>query len=216
MIGTRQFPNKTTRELVVIAFVLLLHVLVWFVLRAVNDSSAVHLLEKQQTQYVTLLSANHASRQTISASLITQSTQDQTSPQQPQKNKNITTAQKPKRTTSSNKASAIQTTSPVTATVPNSSTSHEVTVDSPSGSQGKETSTLDYSVIGKTVKEISAQHQKKKVLPGTTKQLTEAEKFEQAVGKSGRGDCKTEHSHLGILAIPMLIKDAVTDTGCKW
>lgn len=214
MTGTRQSSNKTTRELTVIAFVLLLHALVWFVLRAVNDSSAVHLLEKQQTQYLTLFSANHPSRQTISASLITQSTPDQTTPPQAQNNKHITTEKKPKRATSSNKAPITQATVPVT--VPDSPTSHDVTSDSPSGSQGKEKSTLDYSVIGKTVKEISAQHQKKKVLPGTTKQLTEAEKFEQAVGKSGRGDCKTEHAHLGILAIPMLIKDAVTDTGCKW
>lgn len=216
MTGTRQSSNKTTRELTVIAFVVLLHVLVWFVLRAVNDSSAVHLQQKQQTQHVTLLSANHGSRQTISASLITQSTPNQTTPQQPQKNKHITTEQKPTRTISSNKASTTQATAPVVTTVPDSSTSHEVAGNSVSGRQGKETSTLDYSVIGKTVKEISAQHQKKKVLPGTTKQLTEAEKFEQAVGKSGRGDCKTEHAHLGILAIPMLIKDAVTDTGCKW
>ena len=37
-----------------------------------------------------------------------------------------------------------------------------------------------------------------------------------SIAKAARPDCRSAHSNKGLLAIPFLIKDAVTDSGCKW
>jgi hypothetical protein len=75
--------------------------------------------------------------------------------------------------------------------------------------------TLDYDAIKNTVRAI-AHESAEKQLPGADRPLSKAEKLEKAIGQAKRGDCRTEHAHLGILAIPFLLKDAVTDGGCKW
>jgi hypothetical protein len=36
------------------------------------------------------------------------------------------------------------------------------------------------------------------------------------IDKATRPDCRTEYAGMLLLAIPMLLKDAITDTGCKW
>lgn len=40
----------------------------------------------------------------------------------------------------------------------------------------------------------------------------------QAIGKAARPDCRSAYAgaDLGLLAIPLLVKDTVTDRGCKW
>jgi hypothetical protein len=38
----------------------------------------------------------------------------------------------------------------------------------------------------------------------------------QAIAKSARPDCKTKYAEMGFLAIPFLLRDTVTDSGCKW
>ncbi len=38
----------------------------------------------------------------------------------------------------------------------------------------------------------------------------------KAVGSAARPDCKTAHSGAGLLALPMLAWDSVTDSGCRW
>ena len=38
----------------------------------------------------------------------------------------------------------------------------------------------------------------------------------QAIDKAGRPDCRTEYADLGLLAVPALLANAITDTGCKW
>ncbi|WP_164840394.1 hypothetical protein [Collimonas arenae] len=53
-------------------------------------------------------------------------------------------------------------------------------------------------------------------LPGSDRQLTESEKISDKVASARRSDCRTEHAQLGLLAIPLLLKDAITDSGCKW
>ena len=46
--------------------------------------------------------------------------------------------------------------------------------------------------------------------------LSQTEKFGREVEKGKRQNCQTSHAHLGLLAPPFLIKDTLTDTGCKW
>jgi hypothetical protein len=38
----------------------------------------------------------------------------------------------------------------------------------------------------------------------------------QAIEKAVRPDCRTEYAALGLLAVPALLANAITDTGCKW
>ncbi len=46
--------------------------------------------------------------------------------------------------------------------------------------------------------------------PGYQSQLA------RTIDKSTRPDCRTKYAGLLLLAIPMLLKDTITDTGCKW
>ena len=39
---------------------------------------------------------------------------------------------------------------------------------------------------------------------------------QRALAKAVRPDCRTEYAGMGIFAIPFLLKDTVTDSGCKW
>lgn len=38
----------------------------------------------------------------------------------------------------------------------------------------------------------------------------------RSISKSARQDCRTAHAGFGLLAIPFLIADTITDRGCKW
>jgi len=38
----------------------------------------------------------------------------------------------------------------------------------------------------------------------------------RSISKSARKDCRTAHAGLGLLALPFLIADTITDRGCKW
>lgn len=38
----------------------------------------------------------------------------------------------------------------------------------------------------------------------------------QAIARSARSDCRRAYAGAGLFAIPLLIRDAVTDGGCKW
>ena len=38
----------------------------------------------------------------------------------------------------------------------------------------------------------------------------------QAIDKAARPDCRSEYADLGLLAVPALLANAITDTGCKW
>lgn len=42
------------------------------------------------------------------------------------------------------------------------------------------------------------------------------EVLEQTLSRAARGDCRTRYAHMGLLAIPFLVTDTATDTGCKW
>ncbi|MEJ0047545.1 MAG: hypothetical protein WDN04_16555 [Rhodospirillales bacterium] len=38
----------------------------------------------------------------------------------------------------------------------------------------------------------------------------------KAIARSARPDCRSEYAGMGIFAIPFLLKDTITDSGCKW
>jgi hypothetical protein len=38
----------------------------------------------------------------------------------------------------------------------------------------------------------------------------------RALEKAARPDCRTEYADLGLLAVPALLANAITDSGCKW
>jgi hypothetical protein len=41
-------------------------------------------------------------------------------------------------------------------------------------------------------------------------------KLGRAIEKAAQPDCRDAYAGLGLLAIPLLLKDTVTDTGCRW
>lgn len=45
---------------------------------------------------------------------------------------------------------------------------------------------------------------------------TSQEVFERKLSQAARDDCRTKHAAMGLLAIPFLAADTVSDTGCKW
>ncbi|RXZ38454.1 hypothetical protein D9O50_02675 [Oxalobacteraceae bacterium CAVE-383] len=74
---------------------------------------------------------------------------------------------------------------------------------------------LDSVAIAEAIREIA--HEPQHRLPsGIDKKLSAAEKFSNAIDHAKRGDCRSAHANLGILAIPLLLRDAMTDDGCKW
>ncbi len=50
----------------------------------------------------------------------------------------------------------------------------------------------------------------------TSEKLSADEKLGKEIAKAARANCTTAHSALLLMAIPLLIKDTLTDTGCKW
>jgi hypothetical protein len=42
------------------------------------------------------------------------------------------------------------------------------------------------------------------------------DKVERAMSRSARADCRNRYAHMGLLAIPFLLNDTASDTGCKW
>ena len=41
-------------------------------------------------------------------------------------------------------------------------------------------------------------------------------KLGRAIQKAGQPDCRDAYAGLGLLAVPFLLKDTMTDTGCRW
>jgi hypothetical protein len=39
---------------------------------------------------------------------------------------------------------------------------------------------------------------------------------QRALARAARPDCRNEYTWLGLLAIPLLIRDTVANSGCKW
>jgi hypothetical protein len=214
MMQTQKQASHTIREFSVIALVLVLHLALWFALQTPNKSPVLQV----KNQYETFLSDRAPSQQVMIASLIQHLPHiTQTQELLPPKHKN-TAVNIPVRKTPLNHTPTVEdteSTNSATAITADSLTPQGRFVDGVQDNQQDQTSTLDLSGIKQTAKNIAAQH-KERIYPDTTKQLTEAEKFEQAVGQSGLVDCKVKHAHLGILAIPLLLKDAVSEGGCKW
>jgi hypothetical protein len=82
------------------------------------------------------------------------------------------------------------------------------------GGVSKQIELLDYDAMMQAA--LSMGHEpEKRQLPGADKQLTGAQKFAEAIDHAKRGDCRSEHAHLGILAIPFLVRDTITGEGCE-
>lgn len=188
-------------------FVVLLHVAFWIILNSANQAPAL----QTNIQYITLQSMRVSSQQAMHASLITPPA-SAVQPLLPPRNR----IQQPSVPTSKRTSITKQTTDTITAIEPTLHAEEQPATHLPNTGNAQKL-ILDGRAIQKTLKGIAAeQRNKERVLPGTTKQLTEKEKFEQAVSQSGRQDCKTQYADFGILAIPLLLKDAVTRDGCKW
>jgi hypothetical protein len=50
---------------------------------------------------------------------------------------------------------------------------------------------------------------------GSTKKSA-SQAFSDAVERAGRSDCRSAYAQAGLLAIPHLLADAISDRGCKW
>lgn len=75
---------------------------------------------------------------------------------------------------------------------------------------------LDYDAMRRIA--LSTAHaSERRQLPGVEKQLSGAQKFAEVIEHNKRADCRSAYSHLQILiAIPLLLKDTLTDSGCRW
>jgi hypothetical protein len=38
----------------------------------------------------------------------------------------------------------------------------------------------------------------------------------RSIEKAARADCRVDHAGMGLLAVFFLVKDAITDRGCRW
>jgi hypothetical protein len=74
---------------------------------------------------------------------------------------------------------------------------------------------FDYSKVVGVLKNFDRESS---VGRASTSELKESstEKLGKEISKAKRAHCETAYSHLGLLAIPFLLKDTVTDKGCKW
>jgi hypothetical protein len=85
----------------------------------------------------------------------------------------------------------------------------------PDNESAKQIKRLDYDAMEQVVRSF-AHESPERLLPGATRKLSNAEKFSEAIEDAKRGDCRSEYAGIGLLAIPLLLKDTITGEGCKW
>lgn len=56
----------------------------------------------------------------------------------------------------------------------------------------------------------------RQIYQGTSARKSESQVFSEAVERAVRPDCRSAYAASGLLAIPHLLKDAVSNSGCKW
>ncbi len=96
----------------------------------------------------------------------------------------------------------------------------ELTIDVPRTMGGSDVTegegkAIDFSGIQAVARKTAHEINERKFFTANEK-LSASEKLGKEIAKAKRGDCRTEHAHMGILAIPLLMHDTVTDKGCKW
>lgn len=79
----------------------------------------------------------------------------------------------------------------------------------------RSTSPLDYDALKRSARSI-ARERHRPASVDSIETLPQHEVFSRQMEKAARQDCERAHSHLGLLAIPLLLRDTVTDKGCKW
>jgi hypothetical protein len=67
--------------------------------------------------------------------------------------------------------------------------------------------------VAKIAKEIALQKEEPSL---NAPELAAEAKLGRAIAAAARPDCRSAYSGAGILAIPLLLVDFVTDTGCSW
>lgn len=214
LLSFGQFTRKSGAGMAVLLF----HVLVLFALRNGGGVLRPSSVEAPQVRYMTLIPGVPAAEQKMRT--------DSTIASAPKTPKQPSTAAKawkspiPEQTVqrlhsepttlsagaNSNESTTTRTESPAI----NESLSDAVNSDS-----SKKGGILDYEGMKKSAR-ASASGYKDRAPTGASRRVTESEKFENAVAQTKRGDCTNQHAHLGLLAIPFLLKDTLTDTGCKW
>jgi hypothetical protein len=79
----------------------------------------------------------------------------------------------------------------------------------------KQTKTLDYDAMKEVALSI-AHKSENRLLPGIDRKLTRSQKFAETVDRGIRSDCRSAYAYLELIAIPFLLIDTVTDSGCRW
>jgi len=62
----------------------------------------------------------------------------------------------------------------------------------------------------------NAHEPEKKQLQGVRPSIAESEKFAHAIADASRPDCRSAHADAGLLAPILMLKDALSNSGCKW
>ncbi|MFC4159309.1 hypothetical protein [Chitinimonas lacunae] len=102
------------------------------------------------------------------------------------------------------------------------STNETFTISAPAATSSTETSTsgrLDLEGARQMARDIDRNRRDKPAPghPALAQQQSEQETaMARSINKAARPDCREAYAGMGLLAAPMLIKDGVTDKGCKW
>jgi hypothetical protein len=74
---------------------------------------------------------------------------------------------------------------------------------------------IDYDAMDKTITDIARENPAHpRLIEAET--YTQTQRFSREAEKGARKDCKTAYAGLSLLAIPFLVYDTLTKTGCKW
>ena len=124
----------------------------------------------------------------------------------------IAYAHREERSSNANREGSESVTPEISHVSPGSQSSNSIERD---GKEQIPVGTLDLDALKSSARAM-ARETAPRQLPGVDRQLNESEKISDRVAGARRGDCRTEHAQFGLLAIPFLLKDAISDSGCKW
>jgi hypothetical protein len=74
---------------------------------------------------------------------------------------------------------------------------------------------LDYEAMARIARAISHESSDR-LLPGANRPLSKTERFTATIAEGTHGNCGTAYAGIGLLAIPLLLKDTITGDGCRW
>lgn len=74
---------------------------------------------------------------------------------------------------------------------------------------------IDYAGIGPTLKGVARENLQYPMVTGS-ETFSQDQRFGRDVEKGTRKDCRTAYAGLSLFAIPFLLFDTLSKTGCKW